>query len=153
MYNAPPPSRLHSRSKTLKTATLESLGTVPTPSLEVGHRGNPERPDWSKVAGFLSITKTTAGKLEVLTDSSLETGEAPILRHHVGVVALAGQHLHHLPSLLPLPHPGLQENSKANVSTIGSKLPPADKSPFPTSCVGWEALPAVPRRMVVTVPT
>lgn len=55
------------------------------------------------MADFLSTTKTTAGKPEALTDSNLEASEAPILRHHVGVVALGGQHFHHLPSLLPLP--------------------------------------------------
>lgn len=53
-----------------------------------------------------------------LTDTSFRAGEGPILRHHVGIVALAGQHLRHLPCSLPLPHLGLQENPEANVGTI-----------------------------------
>lgn len=50
-----------------------------------------------------------------LTDARLEADEAPVLRYQVGFVALDGEHFHHLPYPLPLPHPGLQENPKADV--------------------------------------
>ena len=50
-----------------------------------------------------------------LTDAGLVAGEAAGLRYHVGVVALAGQHLRHLPCPLPLPNLGLKENPKADV--------------------------------------
>ena len=52
-----------------------------------------------------------------LTDAGFCAGEAPVLGHHVGVVALAGQHLRHLRGPLPLPHLGLQENPEAYVQT------------------------------------
>lgn len=53
-----------------------------------------------------------------LTDTSFRAGEAPILWYHVGIVALAGQHLCHIPCSLPLPHLGLQKNSEADVGTV-----------------------------------
>lgn len=77
------------------------------------------------MAVSLPITKATVGKPGALTDSSLEAGKAPVLRHQVGVVALVGQHLCHFSGLLPLPHPGLQENPKADVAALGGELPPA----------------------------
>ena len=59
-----------------------------------------------------------------LTDAGFRAGEAPVLGHHVGVVALAGQHLCHLRGPLPLPHLGLQENPEADVTPIRRELPP-----------------------------
>jgi hypothetical protein len=61
----------------------------------------------------------------------------------MGVVALAGQHLCHVPSLLSLPHLGLQEDPKADVPTIGCKLPPAEDrvspmTPAAPSCCAQE---------------
>ena len=62
--------------------------------------------------------------LPTLTDAGFRAGEAPVLRHHVGIVALAGQHLRHLSGPLPLPHLGLQENPEADVPSVRRKLPP-----------------------------
>lgn len=53
-----------------------------------------------------------------LTDASLEAGEAPVLGHQVGIVALAGQHLRHLPYPLLFSFLGFQENSKTDVCPI-----------------------------------
>lgn len=110
-------------------APLEPFCTVLALSLRAGGRGTPERPNQPQVAVSLPPTKATAGKLGALTDSRLDAGEAPILRHHVGIVALVGQHLCHLPGLLPLPYPGLQEDPKAYVAALGGELPPAAEKP------------------------
>ena len=89
-----------------------------------------------------------------LTDAGLEAGEAPVLGHQVGVLALAGQNLHHLPGPLPLPHLGLQENPEANVHLIQCELPPAgDRAPLTTTCLGSGPLPTMPRCGVATIPT
>ena len=53
--------------------------------------------------------------LPTLTDTHTEEGEAPALRHQVGVVALVGQHLCHLPYPPLLPFLDPQKNPKANV--------------------------------------
>lgn len=53
-----------------------------------------------------------------LTDASIDAGEAAILGHQVGVIALAGQHLCHLPDSLLLSFLGFQENSETDVCPI-----------------------------------
>ena len=80
-----------------------------------------------------------------LTDAGFCAGEAPVLGHHVGVVALAGQDLRHLRGPLPLPHLGLQENPEAYVPSVRPKLPPAgDRAPLTTTCLGSGPLPTTP---------
>lgn len=90
------------------------------PSLRVGSREEIEKPDWQHTSAHFSARrkKTTPVNPAALTDARLVAGEAPILWHHVGVVALAGQHLCHVPYPLPLPLLGLQENPKADVCSI-----------------------------------
>ena len=81
-----------------------------------------------------------------LTDTGFRAGETPVLGHHVGIVALAGQHLRHLPSPLPLPHLGLQENPKADVPSVRRELPPAgDRAPLTATCLGSGPLLTTPR--------
>lgn len=81
-----------------------------------------------------------------LTDAGFRAGEAPVLGHHVGVVALAGQHLYHLPGPLPLPHLGLQENPEADVPSVRCVLPPAgDRAPLTARCLGSGPLLTAPR--------
>ena len=84
--------------------------------------------------------------LPTLTDAGFRAGEAPVLRHHVGIVALAGQHLRHLSGPLPLPHLGLQENPEADVPSVRRKLPPAgERAPLTATCLGSGPLMTVPR--------
>ena len=90
--------------------------------------------------------KATPGNPVALTDAGFRAGEAPVLGHHVGVVALAGQHLRHLPGPLPLPHLGLQENPEADVPSVRRVLPPAgDRAPLTAPCLGSGPLPTAPR--------
>ena len=85
-----------------------------------------------------------------LTDAGFRAGEAPVLGHHVGVVALAGQHLCHLRGPLPLPHLGLQENPEADVPSVRRELPPAgDRAPLTAPCLGSGPLPTAPRCVCV----
>ena len=81
--------------------------------------------------------KATPVSPVALTDAGFRAGEAPVLGHQVGVVALGGQHLRHLPGPLPLPHLGLQENPEADVPSVRRELPPAgDRAPLTAPCLG-----------------
>lgn len=61
-----------------------------------------------------------------LTDSGLGAGEAAVLGDQVGVVALAGQNLEHLGHFLSAAPLGASVNSKSNIRSVASKLPPQE---------------------------
>ena len=118
----------------------------PVQVLDLGATATPESPEpgprtwWDLMHGTAPAPHTQVQEepsLSTLTDSGFRAGEAPVLGHHVGIVALAGQHLRHLRSPLPLPHLGLQENPEADVPSVRRELPPAgDMAPLTATCLG-----------------
>ena len=127
----------------------------PVQVLDLGATATPESPEpgpptwWDLMHGNAPAPHTQVQEepsLPTLTDAGFRAGEAPVLGHHVGIVALAGQHLRHLRSPLPLPHLGLQENPEADVPSVRRELPPAgDMAPLTATCLGSRPLSTTPR--------
>ena len=63
----------------------------------------------------------------LLTYSRLITGERTVFWDHVGIVALAGQHLEHVLHLLSPPFLSAPKNTKPDIGPVTCKLPPTGK--------------------------